>query len=120
MSELARVKCILEEAFIKIIGVAPSVEPALRLKPTAAIGRTRTLQELYKVTQSFRSKYRTAFRETLLSVKPEAVHKSAVIHRDPATLAVRPSMRENDPYSSLTEVKYNREFPGLFMNAAHS
>ena len=32
MPELAHVKCTLEEAFIKIIGVAPSAEPASRKK----------------------------------------------------------------------------------------
>ena len=36
------------------------------------------------------------------------MHKLAVIHRDPVTLTVRPSLREKDPYSTMTEVKYNR------------
>ncbi len=108
MSELSRVNCTLEEAFIKIIGVAPSAQPAIQKKSTSAIGRPRMLQELYQITQAFRSKYPTAFRETLLSIKPEAMHKLALIHRDPVTWTVRPSLGEKDPYSSLTEVKYNR------------
>ena len=36
MAMLAHVRCTLEEAFIKIIGVAPSVEPAIRKKSTSA------------------------------------------------------------------------------------
>ncbi len=108
MSELSRVSCTLEEAFIKIIVVAPSAQPAIRKKSTSAIGRARMLQELYKITQAFRSRYPTAFRETLLSIKPEAMHKLALIHRDPVTLTVRPSLEEKDPYSGLTEVKCNR------------
>ncbi len=65
------------------------------------------LQELFKFTQAFRSKYPTKIRETLLEIKPEAMHRLALIHRDPVTLTVRPSPGEKDPYSSLTEVEYN-------------
>ena len=108
MSELAQINCNLDEAFIRIIGVTPSAQPAIRKKSTAAIGRARMLQELYKITQAFRSRYPTAFREALLNIKPEAMHKLAVIHRDPVTLTVRSSLGEKDPYSTMTEMKYNR------------
>ncbi len=108
MSELAKVNCTLEEAFIGIIGVTPSAQPAIRKKSTAAIGRARMQQEVYKITQSFRSRYPTAFRETLLNIKPEAMHSLAVIHRDPVTVTVSSSLGENYPYSTMNEVKYNR------------
>ncbi len=108
MSGLAQVKCTLEDAFIKIIGVTPSAQPAIGKKSTAAIGRARMLQELYKVAQAFRSRYSTAFRETLLKIKPEAMHKLAIIHRDPVTLTVRPSLGDKDPYSTMTGAKYNK------------
>ncbi len=108
MSELSRVNCTLEEAFIKINGVAASAQLAIRKKSTSAIGRARMLQELYEITQAFRSRYPTAFREPLLIFKPEAMHKLALIHRDPVTLTVRPSLGAKDPNSSLPELKYNR------------
>ncbi len=58
MSELAPVECTLEEAFATIRGVATSGEPTIRKKSNSAIGRAKMLQELYKVTQAFRSEYK--------------------------------------------------------------
>ncbi len=43
-----------------------------------------------------------------MDIKPEGMHRLALVDRDPVTLTVRPSLDERDPYSNLTELKYNK------------
>ncbi len=102
LGQLAEVTCTLEEAFFKVIGMAPSA----RKKSAEAVGRARMMEEIYQAAMIFRNKYEHSVSQVLLRVKSDAVLRPAKIYRDPIAMTVRPSTAEMDPYVGLSESKY--------------
>ncbi len=101
LKDLHGKNCSLEEAFLIVIGLAPSLQTKFRRTTLFSHTRAHMLREVYLVVEQFKAQYRETFEKMTMNIPLKAYHRLMRVHFDPLTRSVRPHGAEEDPCSGM-------------------
>ncbi len=101
LKDLFGKNCSLEEAFLIVIGLAPSLQTKFRRTTLFSHTRAHMLREVYLVVEQFKAQYQETFERMTMNVPLRAYHRLMKVRFDPLTRSVRPHGAEEDPYLGM-------------------
>ncbi len=104
LAGLQATTCTLEKAFMKIIGLAPSLQGKVRKTMSQSLSRAHILREVYCAVNAFKARYLQTFDNMRLRIPIRVLDRLARVHFDPETMTVRPHVHEEDPYLTMDAV----------------
>ena len=102
LGDLSDFQIPLDEAWIKLIGLCPSLQIKIYKESVNADIRAHMLREIYHVVMQSKREHASVYASVQLQVPERAIQILSRVHHDPATSTVRPTGHERDPYLHMT------------------
>ncbi len=107
LRELASFQVPLDEAWIKLIGLCPSLQMKIYKESVNADLRAHMLREIYHLVMRSKRQHASVYASVQLQIPVRAMQRLNRVHHDPETSTVRPAGRERDPYTHMTAGMYH-------------